>query len=65
MTRKSNDEQSEKPQNRTENSKSRTKTIHDKKGGSKVVSHRKNTSSSTRGEERQRSGNNDPQVGSH
>jgi hypothetical protein len=47
--------------------KSPTKTIKDRKGNgdSKLVSHRKNTSGSTRNADRQRSGNNDPQPGSH
>jgi len=47
--------------------KSRTKTIADKKksGSSGVVSRRKNTSADTRGADRQRSGGNDPQRGSH
>jgi hypothetical protein len=47
--------------------KSRTKTVNTKKVDPqrKVVSHRKNTTGSTREEGRQRSGNNDPQPGSH
>jgi hypothetical protein len=36
-----------------------------RKKGNRVVSHRKNTNASTRGESRQRSGNNGPQQGSH
>jgi hypothetical protein len=45
--------------------KTATKTIGNRKSGGRVVSGRKKTSSSTRHEDRQRSGNNDPQPGSH
>jgi len=45
--------------------KSATKTIGSRKSGKEVVSHRKNTTATTRSEGRQRSGNNGPEQGSH
>jgi hypothetical protein len=48
------------------NAKTPTKTIGDNKSkGNTVKSSRKNTSGDTRNADRQRSGNNDPQNGSH
>ena len=49
----------------TKAKKTTTKTISSRKTGKEVISHRKNTTPSTRTEGRQRSGNNGSQQGSH